>query len=258
MKNLRIFNSMSEFESTKPTIDTPFVVLEKGTGDVIYSNLIEITEDDITGGDYVDLGLPSGLKWATCNVGATSPCDYGLLYQFGRVDGYAYGDENNQFRTKEQNTADTGNERIPKTTSGKTYNAGDVLDQADDAAYVASNGVMRIPTQEEYQELIDNTTTQWVSCSVMGEDHTSHGVMGRLFTSKTDSSKTLFFPAAGYFSGGSGSFLDSNNRGSYWSSSVFKSNGSVNGRSLFFFGWNCGLSSFDRYHGSYVRGVLNN
>ena len=59
---------------------------------------------------YVDLGLPSGTMWATCNVGATRPEDSGLLFQFGRVDGYKYGDKNNKFTTDDQ-----------ITTSGKVY-----------------------------------------------------------------------------------------------------------------------------------------
>ena len=220
----------------------------------LVNELPGITEDDITSGDYVDLGLPSGLKWATCNLGATKPCEYGLLYQFGRVDGYVYGDTNNQFRTTEQNTADTGNEFIPVTTSGKTYNAGDVLGIEDDAAYVASNGVMRMPTEAECQELIDNTTSQWVSCSVMGGEHTSHTVMGRLFTSKTDSSKKLFFPAAGYFIG---SFNYASSYGNYWSSSVDESNSNY-GRNLSFNSSNDGFPNHGRYSGFSVRGVRNN
>ena len=99
MNNLKIFSSMEEFEAAKPSMDTPFVVLEKGTSKVIYSNLLEITEDDLPEG-VVDLGL--SVKWASCNIGASSPCESGLLFQFGRVDGYAYGDTNNQFRTMEQ------------------------------------------------------------------------------------------------------------------------------------------------------------
>ena len=96
----------------------------------LVNELPEISEDDITSGDYVDLGLPSGLKWATCNLGATKSCEYGLLYQFGRVDGYAYDDENHQFRTMGENEEDTGSPYIPLTTSGKVYNAGEVLDPA--------------------------------------------------------------------------------------------------------------------------------
>lgn len=45
------------------------------------------------GFEYVDLGLPSKTMWATCNVGADKPEDNGLLFQFGRVDGYRYGDK---------------------------------------------------------------------------------------------------------------------------------------------------------------------
>ena len=63
----------------------------------------------VNGHEYVDLDLPSGTMWATCNVGADKPEDSGLLFQFGRVDGYAYNDSNNQFRTQNQNNEDTGN-----------------------------------------------------------------------------------------------------------------------------------------------------
>lgn len=222
----------------------------------LVNELPEISEDDITKGDYVDLGLPSGLKWATCNLGATKPCEYGLLYQFGRVDGYAYGDANNQFRTTAQNTADTGSQYVPKTTSGKRYGIGEVLVPADDAAYVASNGAMRMPTQEEITELLDNTFNQWVSCRVMGGEHTSHNVMGRLFTSKTDSNKTLFFPCAGCFNGVN-SFNNSDSYGDYWSSSIYE-NGSNHGINLHFYSSDCRLNHYDRYYGFSVRGVFNN
>ena len=225
----------------------------------LVNELPEITEDDITSGDYVDLGLPSGLKWATCNVGATKPCEYGLLYQFGRVDGYAYGDKNNQFRTTTQNKADTGSMLTPKTTSGKKYDIGNILNPEDDAAYVASNGDMRTPTYNEYQELLDNTTNEWVSCSVMGGDHTSHNVMGRLFTSKTDSSKKLFLPAAGCFgllNGTKGSFINSGSLGEYWSSSAHDSYSGC--------GWNFIFHQGEFYfhneykcYGNSVRGVRN-
>ena len=52
------------------------------------------------GFEYVDLGLPSGTMWATCNVGATKPEDEGLLFQFGTVDGYKYVYLKNKFRTR--------------------------------------------------------------------------------------------------------------------------------------------------------------
>ena len=78
--------------------------------------------------------------WATCNVGATKPEDEGLLFQFGRVDGYKYGDENHKFKTNAQNRQDTGDEYTPVTTSGKKYKTNEILDLSDDAAHVIMGG----------------------------------------------------------------------------------------------------------------------
>ena len=141
------------------------------------------------GFEYVDLGLPSSTMWATCNVGATKPEDYGLLFQFGRVDGYKYGDENHQFRTMEQNTQDTGDKYIPLTASGKVYNYGEILDLDDDAAHVNMGGVWRMPTEDELEELFNNTT-----CEV----ETINEVQGMLFTSKINGHQ-LYIPFVGYW-----------------------------------------------------------
>ena len=56
---------------------------------MLASKMKNMTEN---GFEYVDLGLPSGTMWATCNVGASRPEDSGLLFQFGCVNGYKYGD----------------------------------------------------------------------------------------------------------------------------------------------------------------------
>ena len=138
---------------------------------------------------YVDLGLPSGTMWATCNVGADKPEDQGLLFQFGRVDGYKYGDKNHKFRTNDQNFQDIRNEFIPKTASGKTYKENEILDLADDAAHVNMGGAWRMPTYNELKELVDNTTCK---------DETINGVKGMLFTSNINN-KRLFIPFAGYW-----------------------------------------------------------
>ena len=128
------------------------------------------------GFEYVDLGLPSGTMWATCNVGATKPEDEGLLFQFGRVDGYKYGDENHKFRTNDLTT-----------TSGKVYKENETLDLEDDAAYVNMGGAWRMPTSDELQELINNTTYNVV---------TVNGIQGMLFTSTKSryEDKQLFIP----------------------------------------------------------------
>ena len=136
------------------------------------------------GFEYVDLGLPSGTMWATCNVGATKPEDEGLLFQFGRVDGYKYNDSRNQFRTNAQNRQDTGNKFIPLTQSGKVYKTNEILDLSDDAAHVNMGGTWRMPTNDEFKELLDNTTHDVV---------TVNGVKGMMFTSIINS-KQLFIP----------------------------------------------------------------
>ena len=149
------------------------------------SNNIELISDGKERGfEYVDLGLPSGTMWATCNVGADKPEDEGLLFQFGCVDGYKYGDKNDQFRTNDQNKQDTGNKFIPLTASGKAYKTNEILDLSDDAAHVNMGGKWRMPTYEQLKELYDNTTHRV---------ETINGVKGMLFTSKINSNK-LFIP----------------------------------------------------------------
>ena len=172
------------------------------------------------GYEYVDLGLPSGTMWATCNVGATKPEDEGLLFQFGRVDGYKYCDENHKFRTKEQNKQDTRNETIPKTTSGKLYYQHNILDLVDDAAHVNMGGVWRMPTEEQLKELCNNTTY---------EVKTIHEVHGVMFTSNINGHQ-LFIPFAGLYYNGSyyKSYIDV----SMWSSQVLASD--INGAYRFF------------------------
>ena len=160
---------------------------------MLASKIKNMTEN---GFEYVDLGLPSGTMWATCNVGASKPENEGLLFQIGRVDGYKYGDNNNQFKTNKQNKQDTGNEFIPKTVSGKIYNAGETLDLEDDAAHVNMGGKWRMPTEDEIKELLDNTeATTEPTIKLMG-------VKGIMFTSKINNNK-LFIPFAGCFYDGS-------------------------------------------------------
>ena len=125
------------------------------------------------GFEYVDLGFPSGTMWATCNVGATKPEDEGLLFQFGRVDGYKYGDKNHKFRMD-----------YKTTTSGKKYNAGETLQPADDAASVNMGGKWRMPTNSQLEELLNNTTHNV---------ETINDVKGMMFTSNINGHK-MFIP----------------------------------------------------------------
>ena len=166
------------------------------------------------GFEYVDLGLPSGTMWATCNVGATELEDEGLLFQFGRVDGYKYWDTNNKFRTNNQNFQDTVNEFIPKSTSGKVYKENEILDLDDDAAHVNMGGKWRMPTTDELEELLDNTTHDVV---------TINGVLGMRFTSNINR-HLLFIPfMQGCWYNGTW-FSSAGTYASMWSSQVGPSN----------------------------------
>ena len=147
---------------------------------MLASKMKNMTEN---GFEYVDLGLPSGTMWATCNVGASKPEDEGLLFQFGRVDGYKYGDNNNQFKTDDLTTA-----------SGKIYKENEILDLADDAAHVNMGGKWRMPTGRynesgygyggDWGELLNNTSHNVV---------TVNGVKGIMFTSDINENQ-LFIP----------------------------------------------------------------
>ncbi len=156
----------------------------------------------------VDLGLPSGIKWASCNVGANQPEDYGNYYAWGEVipkddyswTTYKYANGSYDKLTKYCNDADYGNNGF---TDNKT-----TLDPEDDAAHVNWGGNWRMPTSAEFSELIDNCTWEWTI---------QNGVKGYKVTSKTNSN-SIFLPAAGYRydtdAGSVGSY------GSFWSSSL--------------------------------------
>lgn len=182
---------------------------------------------------YVDLGLPSGLKWATCNVGATSPEQTGLYFAWGETIGY----------TGEQ--VESGE----RAFSEAEYNAGPAasistdLTPEQDAAHVNLGGNWRMPTKAEFQELFDNCNVTWVS-SYMG-----NCVAGRLYTSKVNGN-SVFFPAAGRYYNSSVGLVGSN--GIYWSTSWYSSSSAWR---LNFYSGSQELYNNNRYYGYSVRGV---
>lgn len=104
-------------------------------------NLMEYMESNgiINGHEYVDLGLPSGLLWATCNVGANNPYEYGNYYAWGETSPKATYDSNYYF----------GN-TVSKDVKSDRYS---VLKASDDAASVNWGSIWRIPTKAEFEEL---------------------------------------------------------------------------------------------------------
>ena len=159
------------------------------------------------GHDYVDLGLPSGLKWATCNVGATAPEGYGDYFAWGETSPkndyswstYKYCNGSETSLTKYNTESDYG------TVDNKT-----TLELSDDAARANWGGTWRMPTKVEQDELRNNCTWTWT---------TQNGVNGYKVTSKTNGN-SIFLPAAGYRIGSSVYHVGS--CGYYWSSSLYE------------------------------------
>ena len=159
------------------------------------------------GHEWVDLGL--SVKWATCNVGATKPEEYGNYYAWGETETkttynwstYKWCSGSTETQTKYCTDSSYG------TVDNKT-----TLELEDDAARANWGGAWRMPTDAEWTELLENCTWTWTS------DYNGTGVAGRIVTSKINGN-SIFLPAAG--SRNDESLGDAGYYGRYWSSSLF-------------------------------------
>ena len=149
--------------------------------------------------DYVDLGLPSGIKWATKNLGASKPSDYGDYYAWGETE----PKPDYSWATYKWGTMD--NLTKYNNSDGKT-----TLEAADDAATQKLGSSWRMPTSAEIAELLnpDNCTWTWI---------TQDGVKGYEVKSKKNGN-SIFLPAAGYREGSE--LGEAGRRGDYRSSSL--------------------------------------
>lgn len=152
------------------------------------------------GVQWIDLGLPSGLKWANMNVGATTETEYGDYFAWGEVTPKTDYSESTYFD--------------PSHTKYNHAGGLTTLEAADDAATANWGGTCRMPTAAEFQELIDNTTYKWVT------NYNGSGVKGFTFTGNGNS---IFLPAAGYRNGTGLSSRGSD--GYYWQSSLDENSG---------------------------------
>ena len=158
------------------------------------------------GHGYVDLGLPSGTKWATCNVGASTPEEYGNYYAWGETttkssysyDNYKWSNDGCDTFTKYNTSSSYG------TVDNKT-----VLELADDAAHANWGGAWRMPTYGEWGELLDECTWEWKNAY-------KGTTVGYLVTSKINGN-SIFLPAAGWRGD---DLYDAGSTGYYWSSSL--------------------------------------
>ena len=163
MKYIKLFETHNEYETYINGQDAilPNVSYCEDQNDVHYNPYV----DPYNGHEYVDLGLPSGTKWATMNVGATTETDYGNYYMYG-------------MGSKTYDSTDTpyAGTESPLATS------------ADTAAQVWG-GDWHMPTKAQFEELIANTTYQWIT------NYQGSGVNGYVFTSTN--SNYIFIPCLG-------------------------------------------------------------
>ena len=172
--------------------------------------------------EYVNLGLPSGRLWATCNIGAEKPTDYGDYFACGAVKPF------------DINNCDTYS--FYDTDAAKLFE----MDDEHDAAKVLWGDDWRMPTLTDFAELIDNCTynSEFID-----------GIRYGVFTSKVNNQK-IIMPSAGYVSGGSLNYRGS--YGYYWSRSFDSSLGAWR---LGFSSSGRGVSASGRNYGFSVRAV---
>lgn len=179
------------------------------------------TEINSGGGNhhYIDFGLPSGTLWATCNVGADSPEDYGDYFAWAEImPKSVYDWDTYKYSNEEYNQSGYGYNHLTKYCSSPILGYLEytdnltVLEECDDAATVNWGSEWHTPTKAEWEELIRNTTSRY---------ETRNGVIGRSFSANQQS---IFIPFAGHRHGDGLTGPGAN--GSYWSSSLVETSNS--------------------------------
>lgn len=166
---------------------------------------VKVSEPDgyINGHGYVDLGLPSGTKWATCNIGAKSPEEAGDYFAWGEPRAKTSYESKNSL-TYNKNSSLLQSEGVIDTIS--------VLNKEYDAAQINWETPWKIPSKEDIEELKKECNWTW-------------GTIGKIngFKVSGPNGKSVFLPAAGYNSGenisdASGSLYSE--RGHYWGATM--------------------------------------
>ena len=159
--------------------------------------------------ETVDLGLPSGTLWATCNVGASSPEGYGGYYAWGETE------EKKEHYWSTYKWCNGSWNSMTKYCINSEYGIVDnkiILDLEDDVAHVKWGGDWRMPTKKDFEELQKNCSFEWM---------THNGVNGQLITGPNGNS--IFLPAAGGRS--DLSVFNKGEGGYYWSATLNGSSG---------------------------------
>ena len=164
---------------------------------------------NISGYDFVDLGLPNGVKWATYNVGATKPEEYGNHFAWGETE------PKNDYSWKTYKWCKGSQYDLTKYCSSSDYGTVDkktTLEAEDDAATKNWGNNWRMPTAKEAKDMKEGCTWEWT------DDFNGSGIAGRIGTSKTNGN-IIFLPASGYREDKKSSY--GGNSANYWMSSLY-------------------------------------
>ncbi len=215
---------------------------------IIYGNVAEVKTLDTPEGDntaiihghkFIDLGLPSGLLWAETNIGAETAADDGNYYAWGEV--------------QPKSNYDWSTYKYGSSASNLTkYNATDkipTLDMGDDAADANWGDAFRMPTNDEFSELLNNCNKEWTS----GTTSSGSTIKGWKFTNKKNSKNSIFLPASGTYVGTSRG--DYGSYGDYWSSTLATT--VSNARRFIINQSRLVLDNYSRTNGCCVRPVAN-
>ena len=187
----------------------------------------------------------AGLKWATCNVGAEKPTDTGLYFQWGDRKGYT-ADEVGKVKAFDWQHYKHYNDK--RFTKYNEFDGKCTLELCDDAAFAYIGHGWRIPRDEDFRCLVQNTNQRWAN------NYQNSGVAGMVFTDRTDRTKELFFPAVGFCLNVGVYYVGW--YGYYWSGSL-SSGDALYGRNLDFGSDGVDWQYYDnRYYGVPVRGIL--
>lgn len=197
-----------------------------------YDVKIEVpSSGEINGHKWVDLGLPSGVKWATCNLGTNAVDQDGVHYAWGEI--YPYTD------------------KVSKKNKMYGKPSGDISgNSCYDIARASWGGTWRIPTEAEFKELIEHCKFEWTSLGRRS---------GLKITSKSNGNY-IFLPASGNFNKSSDSYgfaQDINKRAVYWTSTPARSSYHDDAYAFVYASYGFTIDMQSRFRGFAIRPVSN-
>lgn len=192
-----------------------------GDDEEITPSVMNYSENENNTGwhDYVDLGLPSKTQWATCNIGASKPEGYGSVFAWGETTGYFAGKENFSWYTYKWSKGNN-NSLLTKYCTSSNFGYDGFTDgkkelvPTDDAAYANWGKLWRMPSIEQFEELINSKYTTITLTK-------QKGVNGLVIESKINGRK-IFLPTAGRYNNSTQnstelSIVSIGKSGYYWS-----------------------------------------